>query len=224
MSNVNITNNHRDREMVDIYTVILTGVHLSKNDKDSMDYRISPEKAIRTGKGIFEYWLNEVPKMKAPEFSNVLEEEMKKEVAYSVKNKNIDIEILIPEIIEDVTDGINQNEEIINDTLNERKIDDIDIRFEGTISRSMLQEHYDIKDYFGKADYAYSDCGNGEFSLVYYIAQYEDKTIDYLFNDDGYHCNDINKEREEERQRAKAADKRMERFERGFKGQFMYER
>lgn len=34
----------------------------------------------------------------------------------------------------------------------------------------------------------------------------------------------INKEREEERQRAKAADKRMERFERGFKGQFMYER
>lgn len=75
MSNVNITNNHRDREMVDIYTVILTGVHLSKNDKDSMDYRISPEKAIRTGKGIFEYWLNEVPKMKAPEFSNVLEED-----------------------------------------------------------------------------------------------------------------------------------------------------
>lgn len=39
-----------------------------------------------------------------------------------------------------------------------------------------------------------------------------------------WHCNDINKEREEERQRAKAADKRMERFERGFKGQFMYER
>lgn len=30
MNNVNITNNHRDREMVDIYTVILTGVHLSK--------------------------------------------------------------------------------------------------------------------------------------------------------------------------------------------------
>lgn len=39
-----------------------------------------------------------------------------------------------------------------------------------------------------------------------------------------WHCNAINKEREEERQRAKAADKRMERFERGFKGQFMYER
>lgn len=96
--------------------------------------------------------------------------------------------------------------------------------FEGAISQSMLQEHYDIKDYFGKADYVYSDCGDGEFSLVFYIAQYEDKTIDYLFNDDGYHCNDLNKEMEEERQRAKAADKRMELFERGFKEQFMYER
>lgn len=35
---------------------------------------------------------------------------------------------------------------------------------------------------------------------------------------------DLNKEMEEERQRAKAADKRMELFERGFKEQFMYER
>lgn len=229
MNNVNMTNNHRDREMVDIHTVILTGVHLSKNDKDSMDYRISPEKAIRTGKGIFEYWLNEVPKMKAPEFSNVLEEEMKKEVAYNVKNKNIDIEILIPEIIEDVTYGISQKEnegdkETLNDILNERRIGGFAVCFEGAISQSMLQEHYDIKDYFGKADYVYSDCGDGEFSLVFYIAQYEDKTIDYLFNDDGYHCNDLNKEMEEERQRAKAADKRMELFERGFKEQFMYER
>lgn len=88
----------------------------------------------------------------------------------------------------------------------------------------MLQEHYDIKDYFGKADYVYSDCGDGEFSLVFYIAQYEDKTIEYLFKDDGWHCNDVEKEMEEERQKAKAADKRMELFERGFKGQFMYER
>lgn len=211
MNNVNMTNNHRDREMVDIHTVILTGVHLSKNDKDRMDYRISPKKAIRTGIGI-----------------KVLEAEMKKEVAYDVKHKNTTVELLIPEIIEDVTYGISQKEnegdkETLNDILNERRIGGFAVCFEGAISQSMLQEHYDIKDYFGKADYVY-DCGDGEFSLVFYIAQYEDKTIEYLFKDDGWHCNDVEKEMEEERQRAKAADKRMELFERGFKEQFMYER
>lgn len=124
-----------------------------------------------------------------------------------------------------VREGVaERDKETLNDILNERRIGGFAVCFEGAISQSMLQEHYDIKDYFGKADYVYSDCGDGEFSLVFYIAQYEDKTIDYLFNDDGYHCNDLNKEMEEERQRAKAADKRMELFERGFKEQFMYER
>lgn len=163
MNNVNMTNNHRDREMVDIYMVKLYPVNLSKQDKHGMDYIRSPENAISKGKDIFGYWQDEVPKMQASVFSKVFEAEMKKEVAYDVKHKNTTVELLIPEIIEDVTYGISQKEnegdkETLNDILNERRIGGIDVCFEGAISQSMLQEHYDIKDYFGKADYAYSDC------------------------------------------------------------------
>lgn len=43
MNNVNMTNNHRDREMVDIYMVKLYPVNLSKQDKHGMDYIRSPE-------------------------------------------------------------------------------------------------------------------------------------------------------------------------------------